>query len=298
MELIHFLQSFSSDILNFIMLIITSLGSFYIPTFVICIIYWCYNKDVGFKLAIIMSCSGVLNNIVKNLVQSPRPIGVDGIKSVGEFSATGYSFPSGHTQNITVFGTSLSIFTRSKMIFFISIIAIILVGLSRMYLGLHWPIDVLGGIILAIIVSIILNEVLIKLDIFKTNIFIGSLILILFLGIFLVGNNVIGVDYYKTMGIFIGIFLGHLFEYRYVNFSPEASNVDNVMKIIIGASTTILLFVVLNYIFKMFYLPLFFYVIKYLILGFWMFGVIPLIFKLSNLYYKEAYEITNTKYRK
>ena len=124
------------------------------------------------------------------------------------------------------------------------------------------------------------------------------MILILFLGIFLVGNNVIGVDYYKTMGIFIGIFLGHLFEYRYVNFSPEASNVDNIMKIIIGASTTILLFVVLNYIFKMFYLPLFFYVIKYLILGFWMFGVIPLIFKLSNLYYKEAYEITNTKYRK
>lgn len=297
MELIQFLQSFSSDILNIIMLIITSFGSAYFPICIICIIYWCYNKDVGFKLAIIMACSGVLNSIVKNLVQSPRPIGVDGIKSIGEFSANGYSFPSGHTQNITVFSTSLAIFMRSKMVLFISIIFIFLVGLSRLYLGLHWPIDILGGIILAIIVSIVLNEVLIKLDSFKTNIFIGSLILIFFLGILLVGNNFMGEDYYKTMGIFVGVFLGHLFEYRYVNFSPEASNVDNIMKIILGISTTALLYIVLSYIFKIFSMPLF-YMVKYLILGFWMFGVVPLIFKLSNLYYKEAYEITNIKYRK
>lgn len=297
MEVIQFLQSFSSDLLNNIMLIITHFGSVYFPICIICVIYWCYNKDIGFKLAVILSCSGVLNSIVKNLVQSPRPIGVEGINSIGEFSAPGYSFPSGHTQNITVFGTSLSIFTRNMVVFLISIVLIVLVGISRLYLGLHWPIDILGGFILALIVSIVLNEVLIKLTPFKINIFIGIIVLVFMLGIFFIDNTEMGQDYYKTMGIFIGVYLGHLFEYRYVNFSPEASNIDNIMKIVIGASTTILLDILLSYVFNIFSIY-WMYIVKYFILGFWIFGIIPLIFKISNLYYKEAYEITNIKYRK
>lgn len=297
MEVIQFLQSFSSDLLNTIMLIITSFGSVYFSILVVCIIYWCYNKDIGFKLGIIMACSGVLNSIVKNLVQSSRPIGVEGINSIGEFSAPGYSFPSGHTQNITTLGISMYIVTRNKFLLLASCILIILVGISRMYLGLHWPIDILGGFILALIISIVLNEVLIKLSDFKINILIGILALVFLLGLLFIENGENGQDYFKTMGMFIGVYLGHLFENRYVNFSPDASNIDNVMKIFIGAFTTILLEVLLSYLFNIINIP-WLYIVKYMIIGFWIFGAIPLIFKLTNLYYKEAYEITNIKYRK
>lgn len=297
MEVIQFLQSFSSDLLNTVMLIITSFGSVYFSIFVVCIIYWCYNKDIGFKLGIIMACSGVLNSIVKSLVRSPRPIGVEGVNSIGEFSAPGYSFPSGHTQNITTLGVSMYIFTRSRVIFILSVILIVLVGISRLYLGLHWPIDILGGFVLSLIISIVLNEVLIKLSDFKINMLIGILSLIFLLSVFFIEHGENGQDYFKTMGMFIGVYVGHLFERRYVNFSPDASNVDNIMKIIIGAFTTILLEILLSYLFNMVNIY-WLYIIKYMIIGFWIFGAIPLIFKLTNLYYKEAYEITNIKYRR
>lgn len=295
MEVIEFLQSFSSDFLNSFMIFITSFGSLYVLMFFVCVIYWCYNKEIGYKMAIIMSCSGVLNNFVKGLVQSSRPIGVEGIFSIGEFSATGYSFPSGHMQNITTFGTSLFIFTRNKIIFILSCVLMVLVGISRLYLGLHWPIDILGGVVLALIVSIVLNEILIKLDSFKINILVSVLILIFLLGFIFITKDEMGKDYFKTIGLFIGIYLGHLFENRYVNFSPSASNIDNVMKLIIGIFTTILIDVLFTYLLGEF---LFTFIIKYFIIGFWVMGVVPFIFKLSNLYYKEAYEITNVRYRK
>lgn len=301
MEVIRFLQSFSSDFLNYVMIFITSFGSLYVLIALSAIIYWCCNKKIGYKMAVILSCSSVLNNFVKGFVQTPRPIGVDGISSFGEFTATGYSFPSGHAQNITTFGANLYIFTRKTSVFILSSLLIILVSISRLYLGLHWPTDIFGGIILALIVSILLNEVLVKLNKLKANLLIGAFILFFILGFFFIDWNDMGQDYYKTMGMFVGIYVGHLFEGRYVNFTPIASGVDNIMKLIIGGFTTALLYFLLSMGFSLItfemIVPLM-GILKYFILGFWIIGVVPLIFKLSNLYYKEAYEITNVKYKK
>lgn len=295
MEVISFLQSFSSDFLNFLMLFITSFGSLYFSILVVCIIYWCYNKEVGYKMALIVSCSSVLNNIVKGLVQSARPIGSEGIFSLGEFSATGYSFPSGHAQNITVTGVTLCIFTRNKLIFLATFVLVVLVGISRIYLGLHWPIDILGGIVLSLIVSIVLNEVLAKLNYFKIKILVLALILFFCFGMTFIKMDAMGQDYFKSMGLLAGIYLGHLFEDRYVYFTSSASNFDNVMKIIIGVFTTLLIDFLFTYFLKNFYLI---HIIKYMVIGFWIIGGVPFIFKVSNLYYKEAYEIINVKYRK
>ena len=301
MEVISFLQSFSSDFLNYVMIFITSFGSLYVLIALSAIIYWCCNKKIGYKMAVILSYSSVLNNFVKGFVQTPRPIGVDGISSFGEFTAIGYSFPSGHAQNITTFGANLYIFTRKKSVFILSLLLIILVSISRLYLGLHWPTDIFGGIILALIVSILLNEVLVKLNRLKANLLVGSFILFFILGSLFIDWNDMGQDYYKTMGIFVGIYIGHLFESKYVNFNPIASGVDNVMKLIIGGFTTALLYFLLSMGFKLITFELIvplMGILKYFILGFWIIGVVPLIFKLSNLYYKEAYEITNVKYKK
>lgn len=295
MEVIKFLQSFSSDFLDMFMIFITHFGSLYVLMFFICIIYWCYNKEIGYKMAIVVSCSFVLNSLLKGFVQSPRPIGYDGVFSIAEFTATGYSFPSGHAQNITTFGVSLFIFTRNKLMFVLNSILVILVSISRMYLGLHWPTDIFGGIVMALIISIVLNEVLVKLDDFKTNILIGILILVFTIGFTFIRIDKMGQDYLKSIGLFAGIYLGHLFEIRYVNFSPLASNIDNFMKLIIGIFSTNLILVLFSYLFSDIILT---FIIKYFIIGFWIIGFVPLIFKISNLYYKEAYEITNVKYKK
>lgn len=295
MEIIEFFQSFSSDFLNILMLVLTYFGDLYFLMSLVCIIYWCYNKEVGYKIAIILSCSVVLNNFIKLLVESPRPLEASGLMSFGEYTATGYSFPSGHTQNITTFGTSLFILTRNKLVFILSSILILIVGISRIYLGLHWPIDVLGGFVLALIVSIALNEILFKLSESRINILIGIIILLFAICIIFFRKDEMSYDYFKSVGLILGVYLGRLFEIRYVDFSASASNIDNVMKIIIGAFTTILIDVLFTYLLGGIW---FGSMIKYFVIGFWIIGAIPFIFKLSNLYYKEAYEIINVKYKK
>ncbi len=295
MEIIRFLQSFSSDFSNVLMLMVTYFGNLYFLMLLVCIIYWCYDKEVGYKIAIILSCSVVLNNFVKLLVESPRPIGIGDVLTFGEYTATGYSFPSGHTQNVTVFGTSLFILTRNRLVLVLTPIVALLVGLSRLYLGLHWPIDILGGFVFALIVSMMLNEVLIKLSTTKVNILIGVFVLVFLIFIAFVKKDEMSRDYFKSMGLICGVYFGSLFESRYVNFSASASNIDNVMKVIIGISTTVLVDVLFTYLLGGIW---FGSVVKYFVIGFWIMGVIPFIFKLSNLYYKEAYEIINVKYRK
>lgn len=296
MEIIEFFQSFSSDFLNILMLIVTYFGDLYFLMSLVCVIYWCYNKEVGYKIAIVLSCSVVLNNFIKLLVESPRPLGFDGLLSFGEYTATGYSFPSGHTQNITTFGTGLFILTRNKLVFVLGSILVLVVGVSRIYLGLHWPIDILGGFVLALIVSIALNEMLVKLSDSKVNILIGVIILIFAVCMIFFRKDEMSQDYFKSIVFILGIYLGRLFEIRYVDFSAAASNMDNVMKLIIGAFTTILIDVLFTYLSGGIWFVS--SMVKYFILGFWVIGAVPFIFKLSHLYYKEAYEIINVKYKK
>ena len=115
------------------------------------IIFWCVNKKFGYKLGFALLTSTIVNNALKDIVNSPRPIGISGIRSLRIETATGQSFPSGHTQGSTTFWVSCIIQIKKKWIYIVGILVIILVGFSRMYLGVHYPIDVIGGIVIGII---------------------------------------------------------------------------------------------------------------------------------------------------
>ncbi len=169
--IINYIYSFRSPAMNNIMMFFTSLGSglslILLSTIMILYIGTIRKKDVGIYLAILYS-GILLNAILKFTYQRPRP---DYLPLIHETSS---SFPSGHSMNSFVFFAAFSYFIlretkNTKLTVIISILStiiIILIGISRIYLGAHYPSDVIGGFIAGFLLftSAILFE---KIIIFK-----------------------------------------------------------------------------------------------------------------------------------
>ncbi len=133
--------------------IITKLGnaeSLILITIILCFVI--KNKKIKWAIPINLLCSGLLNFALKNIIQRPRPV---------EFriiDASGYSFPSGHSMiSMAFYGFLIYLVYKTvknkylKVISILLLVALIfLIGVSRIYLGVHYTSDVIGGFLLAI----------------------------------------------------------------------------------------------------------------------------------------------------
>lgn len=125
--------------------VITLLGEETFFTVLGLIIVWCCNKKWGFRFLLTGLTGTAVNQLLKAIFLVPRPWILDPEFTIVESAragATGYSFPSGHTQSAaTVFGV-LALWARKKWVTVCCVLAVLLVGFSRMYLGVHTPLDV------------------------------------------------------------------------------------------------------------------------------------------------------------
>lgn len=122
-----------------------------LPVFsIMAVIYWSFNKKLGTFLLMGWSANRLLNGFLKITVCAYRPwIRDDDIEPFGKakHTATGYSFPSGHSTNAaSVYGGAMLWKETPGMLRTLLCIMIILIPFSRLYLGVHTPQDVLGGI--------------------------------------------------------------------------------------------------------------------------------------------------------
>lgn len=152
MEFLYFLESLRNPVLDSIMLLVTELGSEAVFLAVALCLFWCIDKKAGYYMLITGFVGISINQFLKLSFRIERPWVKDPNFTIVEEAraeATGYSFPSGHTQNITgVFGSIARFFSQKKPVLWISVAVIALVALSRMYLGVHTPLDV--GVSLAV----------------------------------------------------------------------------------------------------------------------------------------------------
>jgi membrane-associated phospholipid phosphatase len=146
LQIVRFIQSFANPVLDVFFICVTTLGSDEFLMIFLASMYWSVDKGLGYLSAMTLLASAALNNLVKDIVRAPRPA-TPAVRVVFTGGATGFSFPSGHTQNVVTFWGVLSRETRARSIIALSALIIPLVGLSRMYLGVHWPVDVLGGLL-------------------------------------------------------------------------------------------------------------------------------------------------------
>lgn len=123
---------------------ISQLGTAYVYLVIFTLIYWCFDTGLGLRIGMILMLSESLNGILKILFHSPRPYWVDSrVKAYAGESTFG--LPSGHSQNaVSVYGL-IATSRQRKWIWIAALILILLIGISRMYLGVHFLRDVLGG---------------------------------------------------------------------------------------------------------------------------------------------------------
>ena len=185
----------------------------------ISIMYWCIDKKCGQRLLFAVTGSITINSGLKNFFKAPRPIGSKNLESLRTETATGYSFPSGHTQTATTVWVALIEYFRKWWITLLGIIMILGAGISRLYLGVHWPEDVFIGWILGILVSIIFIKLFDYVDQNKRYyILLLTLVLFAIPVYFFRGDELI-----KSFGLYTGFVLGYIIEDKFIGFSTQES---------------------------------------------------------------------------
>jgi membrane-associated phospholipid phosphatase len=143
MSLIYTIQQVHGPVLDSIFRIITFLGTERFYLLFLPLIFWCVDSGLGARLAVLVLFSSYLNLELKSLFQQPRPFDID--PSVQLSEAEGYGLPSGHAQTSTVLWASIAIRVHKTWFLVAAIGLIVLISFSRIYLGVHFPTDVLAG---------------------------------------------------------------------------------------------------------------------------------------------------------
>ena len=242
LQFLRFLRNISNPFLDFLTEVITFLGEEYVIIFILVILYFTIDKKLGKKIAYIIFTSTCLNGAVKGIVARQRPFHVDPtLDSVRKQTATGYSFPSGHTQNATstYIGLAYNNYYKRKMFITIAIVLSVLIGFSRLILAVHYPTDVICGFILGTACAIGLT---LLFDKFTKNTFSEHLLYICTFIIFVplcfifykptYEEIYIYKGFYTITAMFAGFILGSIVESRYVNFHNNASIKTKILRVL------------------------------------------------------------------
>lgn len=162
MSFLYLLEKIRTPFLDGLMQAITDLGGEAAFLAIALFLYWCVDKRHGYYVLMTGFFGTTINQFLKLTCRIPRPWVQDPSFTIVESAreaATGYSFPSGHTQNaVGTFGC-IAAFTKKSWVRWVSIALAVLVPFSRMYLGVHTPLDVIVSVLVALALIFILRPV-------------------------------------------------------------------------------------------------------------------------------------------
>lgn len=156
MSLLYLLESIRTDFLNAVMGAVTYLGDELLFIVLALTVFWCVDKGEGYYLLFVGFLGTLVNQFLKLLCRIPRPWVKDPSFTIVESAregAGGYSFPSGHTQSVTGTLGSIARWHKNTALRVVCIVLIALTAFSRMYLGVHTPLDV--GVSLAVAIVLV-----------------------------------------------------------------------------------------------------------------------------------------------
>ena len=225
--------------------------------FIIAGIYWCLDKKLGEYILISLAGADLVNGFAKVTACVYRPWIMDSrVQPIKEAiaTATGYSFPSGHVTDATVFfGAPIFRGKLPKILNYVLIACIVIVAISRSYLGVHSILDVIFGILFTLIILWIFSKLFDKLEenpnldiiISCVGIAISILVVIFALtksypmdydaaGRIIVDPAVLVLDTFGNAGLAIAAFISWPLERRFIRFSTDGTAKSKAAIYVIG----------------------------------------------------------------
>lgn len=251
MDILYALEKIRTPFWNGIMSAVTQLGGEVIFIVAAVVVFWCVSKWEGYYLMTIAFCGTVLNQFLKLICRVPRPWVRDPNFTIVESAraeATGYSFPSGHTQNaIGLFGGMARWGGRRWVRLGLTALALV-IAFSRMYLGVHTPADV--GVSLVLAAALVLGLYPLMRRAQEKPRYMGYVLaaMLVVSGAFVVFVETCGFpadmdaenlasgigNAWKMLGAVAGMTLAWLLDRRYIHFETQAVWWVQVIKVAVG----------------------------------------------------------------
>lgn len=251
MDILYALEKIRTPFWNGVMSAVTQLGGEVIFIVAAVVVFWCVSKWEGYYLMTIAFCGTVLNQFLKLICRVPRPWVRDPNFTIVESAraeATGYSFPSGHTQNaVGLFGGMARWGGRRWVRLGLTALALI-IAFSRMYLGVHTPADV--GVSLVLAAALVLGLYPLMRRAQEKPRYMGYVLaaMLVVSGAFVVFVETCGFpadmdaenlasgigNAWKMLGAVAGMTLAWLLDRRYIHFETQAVWWVQVIKVAVG----------------------------------------------------------------
>ena len=247
MEFLYLLEKIRMPVLNEFMLLITHLGEEMTFLVLAMVFFWCVDKKRGYLIMSVGFMGTMANQFLKLWFRIPRPWVRDPEFTILEQAreeATGYSFPSGHTTSaVGTFG-AIAVTEKRRWIAGGAVVLAVLVGLSRMYIGVHTPADVIAGALTSVVLIAALRKAVDSPRGMKWVIgamLAMSLGLLLFVKLYPFPADVDAHNLqsgmknaYTMIGCMVGVALVYTVDTRWLNFSTDAVWWAQILKAVLG----------------------------------------------------------------
>lgn len=284
---IVWVQQFSTPALDTFFRWVTMLGDQEYYMIALPLVYWLYSKEFGIRFAIIFLFSAYFNSAVKYNFTTERPD-----MALRKIEMYGYSFPSGHAQGNTVFWGYLAREINRRWAYVVAAVLIFLVAFSRVYLGVHYPVDIIAGFLIGLLLlmgyEFLQRKFELKLSRPTYFLFTAAVVLLLYL------NHSVG-DGALTLGFALAALWGYRLEKDYVGFREKAYWWQHIIKAVVGIAVLFGLRQVTRTLFiglpgigeEQEVLMGLMTFLRYFVMGFWVIFVAPWLFKIAGLYRRD-----------
>lgn len=249
MEFLYFLENIRTPFLDSCMLAVTQLGDEMAFLLIALILFWCIDKQKGYYILAVGLFGTIANQFMKLYFRVPRPWVIDENFTILEQAregASGYSFPSGHTQSaVGTFG-GLAYTTKHRWAKVVLIAIAVLVPFSRMYVGVHTPLDVGVAAVMAMALILLLHPLVMGNDgkyvpYVLTAMTVCSVAYLCFVSFWPFPNDIDTENLasgtknaFTLFGALLGFIAVYIVDQKWLNFSTKAVWWAQILKVVFG----------------------------------------------------------------